>query len=335
MNDNRNFFTRRFIPEVNNNANNANNFLTQRLFNHYNTFTTNFNTNVRLILETSNSIQTTYNRLLEINNDNIQQNITETSPLLNEHIQFNTSVRNNNRQNPSYMRGSLSSRRPLNRRGSLSSRSPLNSRIRRYPTRLSNIYRRRDVRRSNTNWQTLWNGLNDTFTASVPVIPTTAQIERATRTLLYSDTTMDHDRCPIDRTLFNPNDSVIIINHCGHIFRPNNIMTWFQSSSKCPICRFDIRNDVSGNDVSGNDVPDNDVSGNDVPDNDVPDNDVSGNDVPDNDVPDNDVPDNDVPDNDVQIDLADLITDIISRAFIGQLQDNSSNNVDVNYDIFE
>jgi hypothetical protein len=170
----------------------------------------------------------------------------------------------------------------------VNSRTPVNIRYNNYSPILYSAYRRRALRRTNENWQRLWNGLTENFTSPIPIVPTTAQIERATSTMLYSDTTMVHDRCPIDRTLFNPNDSVIIINHCGHTFRSQNLMTWFQSNSKCPICRFDIRNNVSDNDVSMNNVSEDDVSTNNVSENDVSMNNVSMNNVSENDVSDDD-----------------------------------------------
>ena len=46
--------------------------------------------------------------------------------------------------------------------------------------------------------------------------------------------------CPIDREPFNDNDNIMIINHCKHVFRENNLREWFTRSSYCPLCRHNI-----------------------------------------------------------------------------------------------
>ena len=35
---------------------------------------------------------------------------------------------------------------------------------------------------------------------------------------------------------------VSVIRVCGHIFKTEDLNTWFRSNCKCPICRYDIRN---------------------------------------------------------------------------------------------
>ena len=34
---------------------------------------------------------------------------------------------------------------------------------------------------------------------------------------------------------------MIQIRHCGHTFQEHAIMNWFQSNTRCPVCRYDIR----------------------------------------------------------------------------------------------
>ena len=61
---------------------------------------------------------------------------------------------------------------------------------------------------------------------------------------VWKDIKDNHDtneRCPIDLSILQDDDPVIKINHCGHIFKRNNIMRWVCLNSKCPVCRFDIR----------------------------------------------------------------------------------------------
>lgn len=49
-----------------------------------------------------------------------------------------------------------------------------------------------------------------------------------------------NNTCPISQRDFSDNDIVIMINQCGHIFEPQQIMTWFSRCSLCPLCRTSI-----------------------------------------------------------------------------------------------
>jgi len=80
------------------------------------------------------------------------------------------------------------------------------------------------------------------FMEPVPVCPSEEQIENATSSLLYREieNPLNHS-CPISLESFRENDTVTMIKHCGHIFKPNEIQLWFQNTVRCPICRYDIR----------------------------------------------------------------------------------------------
>lgn len=72
---------------------------------------------------------------------------------------------------------------------------------------------------------------------------TAAQVEDATRVIRYGDIeTPLNDSCPISLTRFQENDHVTMIRHCNHIFHTNELNAWFSNHSKCPVCRYDIRN---------------------------------------------------------------------------------------------
>ena len=86
----------------------------------------------------------------------------------------------------------------------------------------------------------------------VRISPSPRQIENATETYLYNSN--EHINCPIDREPINTGDSVVRIRHCGHIFRQDSIMTWFQHNPRCPLCRYDIRNYTTNN-SSNNSIP--------------------------------------------------------------------------------
>ena len=80
------------------------------------------------------------------------------------------------------------------------------------------------------------------FLQPIEIYPSQSQIEIATRRVRYSDiATPINTSCPISMDDFNDNDMVTVIRHCGHTFHTENIMNWFRSNSRCPVCRYDIR----------------------------------------------------------------------------------------------
>ena len=85
--------------------------------------------------------------------------------------------------------------------------------------------------------------LNATMNYSpVRIRPSRSQIRRATRLTVFRN--IEHDEesiCPIDREILNEDDNVLQIIHCAHYFRESNLRTHFTMSTRCPLCRFDIR----------------------------------------------------------------------------------------------
>lgn len=76
----------------------------------------------------------------------------------------------------------------------------------------------------------------------VRIRPSVTQIRRGTELLVWNDISDNYQtHCPIDMQDFSGNDSVLRIRHCGHIFREMNLRRHFRNSTRCPICRFDIR----------------------------------------------------------------------------------------------
>ena len=95
-------------------------------------------------------------------------------------------------------------------------------------------------------FNTLTTELIRTFSEPVTVAPTAEQIRASTITLAYSEIEdpLNH-QCPISLELFQPNTIVTQIRHCKHAFMPNSFQTWFASNVRCPICRHDIRDNIS------------------------------------------------------------------------------------------
>jgi len=91
---------------------------------------------------------------------------------------------------------------------------------------------------SNTNFSRIL----QSFFQPVEVFPTQSQIEAATRRVRYSDIITPRNRsCPISLDNFEDNEMVTVIRQCGHIFRSDDLNTWFMSHCNCPVCRYDIR----------------------------------------------------------------------------------------------
>lgn len=103
----------------------------------------------------------------------------------------------------------------------------------------SNIYGTSDIT-SNIS------GLLSSFLNSTVIVrPTAEQIANASRLVSYNEIqNPNSESCPISLERFSSSDQVRQLNHCGHIFLPNEFNEWFQSNVRCPVCRFDIRNSV-------------------------------------------------------------------------------------------
>ena len=83
-------------------------------------------------------------------------------------------------------------------------------------------------------------------------IPLTEQeITTMTTTFTFNNETrneVSEARCPISLDNFQQGDTLCRINGCNHTFKKDNLLHWFRRNSKCPICRFDLRN--AGNNSS-------------------------------------------------------------------------------------
>lgn len=96
---------------------------------------------------------------------------------------------------------------------------------------------------TNTNTNTLSSLFSNFLNTTVPVRPTDEQIQSATRLIRYGDIGNPlAEYCPISLEDFNEDDQVRQIIHCGHIFHHTEFQRWFETNTRCPICRYDIRN---------------------------------------------------------------------------------------------
>ena len=70
---------------------------------------------------------------------------------------------------------------------------------------------------------------------------TETNIRLMTSRCIFSDLSSNEIICPITRDTFVPDDAILKIIFCGHIFKAAALREWFRRSTKCPVCRHDIR----------------------------------------------------------------------------------------------
>ena len=83
----------------------------------------------------------------------------------------------------------------------------------------------------------------DILLSEEQVIPTPEQISEKTRTTkFYNISEPLNMTCSICQESFEDTSSrdVTMILACKHIFHTQEIMTWFERNSQCPVCRYDI-----------------------------------------------------------------------------------------------
>ena len=103
---------------------------------------------------------------------------------------------------------------------------------------------------------------------NVVVRPTVEQINRACEFFFYDVSANQgvaiEDHCPISLEHFDNGDELCRIIGCTHLFHKNSIMGWFETNTRCPVCRYDIRdytlleNDASNNTVESELIRDED-----------------------------------------------------------------------------
>jgi hypothetical protein len=101
---------------------------------------------------------------------------------------------------------------------------------------------------NNDSFSSQLSGLLSSFlNTTVTVRPSAEQLETASRLVRYGDINRPlSETCPISMDRFSIDDQVRQIHQCGHIFMPSEFDEWFQSNVRCPVCRFDIRNHMTG-----------------------------------------------------------------------------------------
>tara|TARA_B100001063_G_scaffold246986_1_gene289095 strand:+ start:4437 stop:5735 length:1299 start_codon:yes stop_codon:yes gene_type:complete len=98
----------------------------------------------------------------------------------------------------------------------------------------------------------------------VRIRPSISQVRRSTRIMLYNelDSSRNQTICPITRENFTPDTSIMQIIPCGHIFSELSLRRHFRFSSRCPLCRYDIRDYHEDSSSDDNNTPENITSTN-------------------------------------------------------------------------
>ena len=82
------------------------------------------------------------------------------------------------------------------------------------------------------------------FNQPVTVAPTYEQIVQATEERVFSEIEEPINMsCPISMEPFQPDQMVCQIKHCRHLFNRDSLYDWFSNNVRCPVCRYDIRED--------------------------------------------------------------------------------------------
>lgn len=85
----------------------------------------------------------------------------------------------------------------------------------------------------------------------VLVVPSQSDINRNTRQVIFSNIEEPlNNSCPIQLGAFEDDQQVTQIIGCGHIFNTDGIDEWFQQNVHCPVCRYDIRDEINNSTTS-------------------------------------------------------------------------------------
>jgi len=198
---------------------------------------------MRLVLRQQDTLINTISSM-QRQNDNLYSLINDLLQQQRETQQQETTTRRH-RQPARTMRNS--STRPRTRMFFTSPLTGINERFNRTPRIVThrNGNMSVDLPGSVNQTTTTEDIINESFNSYTPISirPSLHQIRRATRLIQFRDiSNVTHQICPIDREILNPTDTVMQIMHCNHYFRESNLRRHFRNNTRCPLCRYDIRN---------------------------------------------------------------------------------------------
>ena len=107
--------------------------------------------------------------------------------------------------------------------------------------------------RSTNHFMNIFNLLRDNLTRnSQPLALTNEEINNNCTRSLLRDISSNVTNCPIDLAEIHPDEYVLQINYCGHIFRESNLRRVFETNTLCPLCRHNLRINTNNNTNNSN-----------------------------------------------------------------------------------
>ena len=187
------------------------------------------NSHTRIMQSYSRTIETSSNNLTNLLQRylNIQSNIPPPVSLFDNNISRNVIHTRSENQSPLFS----SRRRPVRRQT-------------RRPRNLTSQSTRNGGRQNLIN-QILQTTL---YTPNTRAPASTQDISRNTSTHSWNELseTTTQFLCPITQENFQPDDSVIRIDNCGHLFGEEALTTYFlEFDHRCPICRYNISSNIN------------------------------------------------------------------------------------------
>ena len=111
--------------------------------------------------------------------------------------------------------------------------------------RMPPLYQRSNLRRGFVYTQTPDLSFRENYNSDTGI--DNQQIANSTELIQY-DASMSETQCPITWENFEPNQNVLRINACRHIFGKEALTHWFERHSRCPVCRTSVvQSDASNN----------------------------------------------------------------------------------------
>ncbi len=179
------------------------------------------------------------------NNENLEnhQNLEVVREILRNMVMVHTSYLNELSNYNENMVGLLSAH--LNARNNNNNTNRANNRNTHLRNAILNNYLRTNNRNLNTrifdNFRIFQNiNLNNRRNLTIE------EINNATETISYTED-LEEESCPISLETFLLNENICRIKECGHIFKRQPLMRWFQTDTICPVCRYDLKNYNSHN----------------------------------------------------------------------------------------
>jgi hypothetical protein len=203
-----------------------------------------YNDNLASIRSLTQMMQSVYER-----NINIQNALVQILNPSNNRRVLNTPARSDNARNDNIPRNenarNENTRNEIPRRVNRAS-DDTSYYVVDFITRFNNNYTNANANNANNVNNinnTAFQDILNTFLQPIDIYPSNSQIENATRRVNYGNIISPvNTSCPISMDTFSNEDNVMMIRHCGHIFKCESILNWFETHCTCPVCRYDIRN---------------------------------------------------------------------------------------------